>query len=97
MEFKESLKSDLKGKIINYQNVDLYVVDQFEFEDKNYLYTVNMQCIEEKTEVTFLRKIQGEEYEHILDKELLKKLFLAVSGRMLDNEITKLINEKKSE
>lgn len=91
MEVNEN--SDLKGKVIEYQNTPLLVVEQFNYKDKSYLYTVNMDILDERTEVTFLRKIEGNTYEHINEKGLLKELFVVVAGIKLDEEIKKLLDD----
>lgn len=91
MEFEENL--DLKGKVIEYQNTPLLVVEQFNYKDKSYLYTVNMDIIDERIEVTFLRKLEASTYEHINEKGLLKELFVVVAGIKLDEEIKKLLDE----
>ena len=88
------LKENFKGKIIEYQNTPLLVVEQFDYKENSYLYTINMDVLDEKAEVTFLQKIEENRYRHITDEELLNELFILVAGIEIEEEIKNMLDEQ---
>ena len=41
MSLQDKLTVDWKGKIVNYQGLKLYVVDQFDYKEETYLYVMD--------------------------------------------------------
>ncbi len=88
MGLKEQLMTDWKDKTIEYQERKFYILDQFNFENTEYLYCINIDTVNNKNpEVAFLYKKNGEIFEHVENKELFEELLINVSGRLVAEKI----------
>lgn len=75
---------ELKGKVIEFAGRDYFVVDQFMYNDKEYLYIIQAK-IQEKMDVYFLIKDKEGKYEAINDEEIFNELTLVETKRMMEN------------
>ena len=62
---------ELKGKVIEFAGRDYFVVDQFMYNDKEYLYIIQAK-VQEKMDVYFLIKDKEGKYEAINDEEIFE-------------------------
>ncbi len=96
MGLRDSLIIDWKGKFIEYEDVEFYVVDQFEYNGKIYLYVINSD-ISEEIKILFLEK----EKENIFSpvdsgSKLLEELMAIQTGRVtVDNLLEQIGKIKK--
>jgi hypothetical protein len=60
------------------------VVDQFMYNDKEYLYIIQAK-VQEKMDVYFLIKDKEGKYEAINDEEIFNELTLVETKRMMEN------------
>lgn len=94
MGFRENLITDWKDKTIEYQDKNFYILEQFIYEDIEYLFGCDINTINNQNlEVVFLYKVKDDIFEHVEDKEIFEKLYIYVSGRLAANKINE-INEK---
>ena len=92
MGFYERLLLNMENKMIDYQNVKLYVVKQFKHEGKEYLYTVRPESIENgqgELDVVFLYRESDDVFAHVDSQELNEELFIAVSGLLAGDMVSK--------
>ena len=75
---------ELKGKVIEFAGRDYFVVDQFMYNDKEYLYIIQAK-VQEKMDVYFLIKDKEGKYEAINDEEIFNELTLVETKRMMGN------------
>ena len=75
---------ELKGKVIEFAGRDYFVVDQFMYNDKEYLYIIQAK-VQEKMDVYFLIKDKEGKYEAINDEEIFNELTLVETKRMMEN------------
>ncbi len=75
---------ELKGKVIEFAGRDYFVVDQFLYNDKEYLYIIQAK-VQEKMDVYFLIKDKEGKYEAINDEEIFNELTLVETKRMMEN------------
>ena len=75
---------ELKGKVIEFAGRDYFVVDQFMYNDKEYLYIIQAK-VQEKMDVYFLIKDKEGKYEAINDEEIFNDLTLVETKRMMEN------------
>lgn len=78
---------ELKGKVIEFAGRDYFVVDQFMYNDKEYLYIIQAK-VQEKMDVYFLIKDKEGKYEAINDEEIFNELTLVETKRMMENGFT---------
>lgn len=98
MGFREELISNWEDKTIEYRGKQFYIVKQFKFENKEYLYGVDIKTYDKKPmDVVFLYKIKDALFEHVENEELFEKLFLHVSGLCAADLVNKKIEEYKDE
>ena len=76
---------ELKGKVIEFAGRDYFVVDQFMYNDKEYLYIIQAK-VQEKMDVYFLIKDKEGKYEAINDEEIFNELTLVETKRMMEND-----------
>lgn len=94
MGFRENLINDWKDKTIEYQDRFFYIVDQFVYEEKEYLYGCNIDTLNNQNlEVVFLYKIKDDIFEHVEDNELFNNLFLYVAGKLTAEKIDELADK----
>lgn len=75
---------ELKGKVIEFAGRDYFVVDQFMYNDKEYLYIIQAK-VQEKMDVYFLIKDKEGKYEAINDEEIFNELTLVETKRIMEN------------
>ena len=75
---------ELKGKVIEFAGRDYFVVDQFMYNDKEYLYIIQAK-VQEKMDVYFLIKDKEGKYEAINDEQIFNELTLVETKRMMEN------------
>ena len=75
---------ELKGKVIEFAGRDYFVVDQFMYNDKEYLYIIQAK-VQEKMDVYFLIKDKEGKYEAMNDEEIFNELTLVETKRMMEN------------
>ena len=75
---------ELKGKVIEFAGRDYFVVDQFMYNEKEYLYIIQAK-VQEKMDVYFLIKDKEGKYEAINDEEIFNELTLVETKRMMEN------------
>lgn len=81
MGFREDLITNWKDKTIEYQERKFYILEQFVYEGKEYLYGCDIDTIgNEKMNVVFLYKIKDSLFEHIEDEKLFEELLIHVTG-----------------
>lgn len=94
MGFREELTSNWKGKVIDYQDKKFYILTQFEFEGKEYLYGIDIDTIKnEIINVVFLYKVKDDIFEHVESKELFDILVVRVAGLITADIIKKELSD----
>jgi len=99
MGFKETYITDWKDKTIEYQEKQFYILEQFEYEKREYLCGCDINTIgKENLEVVFLYRLKDDIFEHVLDEKLFEELLMNVSGKLISEkilEIDKKYNNKE--
>lgn len=96
MGFREELTIDWEDKTIEYQGKMLYVIKSFNYDNKEYLYTVDINTINnDNLEVAFLYKIKDSIFAHVDDDELFEKLVIAAGTENITEMIKKDIQKLK--
>ena len=91
MGFKEDIITDWKNKTIEYQNKKIYILEQIEFEGKEYLYGCDIDTINNKNiEVVFLTKVKDNIFKHVDDNKLFEELLRKTSGEKLSAELERI-------
>lgn len=91
MGFKEDLIADWTDKTIEYQGKRIYILEQFDYKGKNYLYGCDIDTINNKDlEVVFLTKVKDNIFEHVEDDKLFDELFEIVAGKMLSDKLDEI-------
>ena len=94
MGFRESYTTDWKDKTIEYQEKNFYILEQFEYEEKEYLCGCDINTVgKENLEVVFLYKLSDDIFEHVEEEELFEELLMNVSGKLVAEKIEE-INRK---
>ncbi len=98
MGFKENLIVNYEGRTLEYNNVQLYVLKQFDYENHLYLYCADKNTIgKESFDAYFLYKIKDDIFNHVDNQEKFLKLMDIVSGEILkeffEQKIKKLENQ----
>ena len=96
MGLKEALIVNWKGRVIEYQETPLYVVDQFEYKNKIYLYTINTKIKDNVIDINFLVKNYDDVFEHVVDDRLYDQLITIEAGRISVMELAKLLKKLKN-
>lgn len=96
MGLRDSLIVDWKGRFIEYEDVEFYVVDQFEYNGKIYLYVINSD-ISEEIKILFLEKEKENIFSPVdSDSKLLEELMAIQTGRVtVDNLLEQIGKIKK--
>ena len=90
MGFREELISNWEDKTIEYGGKLFYIIKQFTFEGKEYLYGIDKETYDKETiNVVFLYRIK--------DKDLFEKLLISVGGLCTADIVGKAIAEHKDE
>ncbi len=99
MGLKEELISNWEDKTIEYGGKIFYILKQFEFEGKEYLYGIDKESPMdmENMKVVFLYRIKNDLFEHVEDDELFEKLFLHVGGLCTADLVSEAIEEHRDE
>lgn len=97
MGFKEDLITNWKDKTIEYQDKHFYILEQFEYNNKEYIFGVDKNTINnENLEVVFLYKIKNDIFEHVEDEKLFEELFLHVSGMLAAQKLEEISKKYSS-
>lgn len=98
MGFREELISNWEDKTIEYGGKLFYIIKQFTFEGKEYLYGIDKETYDKETiNVVFLYRIKDDTFEHVEDKDLFEKLLISVGGLCTADIVGKAIAEHKDE
>lgn len=94
----ERYQDNLKDKMIEFQGKTLYVIDQFNYENKIYVYTFNAEKFEKEDnlEINFFEKVEVDELKVVTDMKLFDKLMTTVGTRFVEREIRNLDLRKLS-
>lgn len=95
MGLKESLISNWENAVIEYQGRRLYVVKQIEHKEELYLYVFNMEKLPD-LEINFLKKVKDSTFAVVTDMELFDELMGNVGIKVAEEEVKKLIKERKN-
>lgn len=93
MGLKEDLLLSLKGTTIEYQGKKLYVIEEIEYKNDKYLYTIDIDKAPE-AEISFLKKETDKIYENVTDEKLFDVLLAQIGIKTANEEIKKLIKSK---
>lgn len=97
MAYRDSLIVNFEDKTLEYKNVLLYVIKQFDYEGKTYLYAVDKKTVESnELEVYFLYRIKDDIFNHVDDPEKQSELFQVVSGQLLKDIVNRNINKQNN-
>lgn len=98
MGFKEELTIDWEDKTIEYQGKRMYVVKTFNYNDTEYLCTVDLNTVNnENLEVAFLYKVKDSIFANVNDDELFDKLLMVAGGETIGDLIKQDIEKLKKE
>ena len=96
MGLRDRLTVDWKNKIITYQDVDFYVVDQFEYKEIIYLYVVDTNISDNMVKIMFLKNEKENTYSHVeTESDLYKELMEIETGRITMQQLEKEIEKIK--
>lgn len=90
MSFKEQLINDWKNKIMEYQEKKMWIADQFEYNNIEYLYAIDLATIDDKHEeyeVAFLYKEKDDIFAYVKDEKLFNELLGMATGRLASQVI----------
>ncbi len=94
MSLQDKLTVDWKGKIVNYQGLKLYVVDQFDYKEETYLYVMDTNLSDYMIKIMFLKKKADNIFAHVDEKsELYKELITIAAGRVTVNQLENLAKD----
>lgn len=98
MGMKESLVVDWKDKTIEYQGKKLYIIEQFDYEGKEYFYTVDVNTVDSRNlEITFLYRVKDDIFAHVEDEKLFENLIINGGSKVISNMISEDIKKLKQE
>lgn len=96
MGMRESLMTNFEDKTIEYKNKQFYIVKQFDYKGKTYLYGVDMDTVNSgEYEVYFLYRVRDDLFNHISEKSEQLELLEVVSGLFMSDIISKNLKELK--
>ena len=79
MGLRESLIVNWENKTIEYQGKKMYIVKQFMYENKEYLYAIDLETInKENLEIVFLYKMKDDIFAYVEEDDLFDKLIVTV-------------------
>ena len=79
MGLRESLIVNWENKTIEYQGKKMYIVKQFMYENKEYLYAIDLETInKENLEIVFLYKMKDDIFAYVEEDDLFDKLIVKV-------------------
>ena len=100
MGFKEQLITDWKYKKMEYQGKKMWIADQFEYNNVEYLYAVDVSTFDDEHEefdVAFLYKEKDDVFAYVKDEKLFNELLGAATGRLASQviieETKKMLND----
>lgn len=96
MGMSERLMVNFENITIEYQGKKIYILKQFEYNKKLYLYGIDIETIninENEPEFTFLYRIDGDVFTHVKDEKLWNELFDIVSGLCAGDIVKESLNE----
>lgn len=95
MGMKEELIVDWKHRHITYQDSEMFVVDQFEYDGKEYLYVIDENSVTDENakdiEVAFLYKVNGNVFANVQDDNLFKELMAEVATKLAIEKIKEIL------
>lgn len=83
MGMTERLMVNFENVTIEYQGKKLYILKQFEYNKRLYLYGIDIETINSngsEPEFAFLCRVDGDIFTHVEDENLWNELFDIVSG-----------------
>lgn len=90
MGMRESLMTNFENKTLEYKNKQFYIVKQFDYKGRTYLYGVEKETINsEEYETYFLYRVKDDLFNHISDKNEQLELLEVVSGLFMSDIIKK--------
>ena len=97
MGLRENLITNWKDKTIEYQDKQFYILEQFTYDNKEYLFGSDISTLKnEKLEVVFLYRVKDDIFEHVEDEKLFEELFLNVSGILAAEKIQEISKKYNS-
>lgn len=83
MGIRENLVVNFEGKTLEYQDKKFYILKQFDYEGKTYLYGIDVDVFykeNERIEIAFIYRTEDDMFNHVTDNALMEDLFNVVSG-----------------
>jgi len=77
---------ELKDSVIDFCDKKYYVVDEFEYKNKKYLYIIEKN-LEKTMEVCFLELLDNGNYINVIDVQLLNELNLEETSRTINLKV----------
>lgn len=96
MGIRENLIINFESKTLEYQNKRFYILKQFDYEGRTYLYGIDVDAFnkdQENLEVAFLYRMHDDIFNHVSDKELANKLLDEVAGLCTADMIKRNLNQ----
>lgn len=98
MGLRESLIVNWENKTIEYQGKKMYIVKQFMYENKEYLYAMDLATVNNKNlEIAFLYKVNNDIFGHVEDEELFDKLVVKAGSECFNEILRKDLEQLQKE
>ncbi len=95
MGMRESLMTNFEDKTLEYKNKQFYIVKQFDYKGKTYLYGIDRSTIKnEEYETYFFYRAREDLFNHVSDKNMQLELLEVVSGLFMSDIIKKNLVEQ---
>lgn len=98
MGFKEEyIITNWIGKIIKYQDKELVIADEIEYEGVKYLYGITKDSVyTDDVKVTFLHRVDGKIFAHVTEPKIYKALVEKLNGNYMIDEVKKALDKKNN-
>ena len=84
--------------IHEYQGKKMYIVKQFMYENKEYLYAMDLATVNNKNlEIAFLYKVNNDIFGHVEDEELFDKLVVKAGSECFNEILRKDLEQLQKE
>ncbi len=94
MGMTESVMLNFEDTTVKYQDKSFYVVKQFEYNNKSYLYCIDVNTVNsEDKEYAFLYRVDGDIFNHVQDDALWDELFDHVASICTQEVVAQAIDE----
>ena len=98
MGLRESLIVNWENKTIEYQGKKMYIVKQFMYENKEYLYAMDLATVNNKNlKIAFLYKVNNDIFGHVEDEELFDKLVVKAGSECFNEILRKDLEQLQKE